>query len=428
MSNQPPVRIAVLGAGPIGLETALYARYLGYKVELLQRGESVAANVLEWGHVPLFSPFGMNISPLGVAAIQMQDPGWNCPAPDSILNGAEYRRRYLLRLSELDLMAGVLQLNTEVVAVGRDGWLKHEGVGDPCRANTSLHILCRHHDGLERIHNADVVIDCTGTYGNHNWLGQSGIPATGEAAAAEYIEYGLPEVTGRDKDRYLGRHMLVIGAGYSAATVVTQLSQLADDRPNEDTRVTWITRQAGDKLPIPRIPNDRLPNRDALALEANKLAITSEGPVSHYGGVNVSAVQYRPASEDFNVTLTGERSGVFVFDRIIANVGSRPDNRIYTELQVHECFASGGPMKLAAQLAVQTSANAAVDCLDQTSCGPESLLNPEPNFYILGSKSYGRGAQFLLSIGFEQIRDLFTIVGGREDLDLYSTMPQLCSE
>jgi hypothetical protein len=82
-------------------------------------------------------------------------------------------------------------------------------------------------------------------------------------------------------------------------------------------------------------------------------------------------------------------------------------------------------MKLAAQLLARSNKNGTIDCLDQTSCGPESLLNPEPNFYILGNKSYGRGSQFLLTTGLEQIRDLFTIISGRKDLNLYATMPQL---
>ena len=80
-------------------------------------------------------------------------------------------------------------------------------------------------------------------------------------------------------------------------------------------------------------------------------------------------------------------------------------------------------MKLAAQLMAQLGTS--VDCLDQRSCGPESLINPESNFFILGSKSYGRGAPFLLSLGLEQIRDVFTIIGEREDLDLYATMSGL---
>ena len=51
--------------------------------------------------------------------------------------------------------------------------------------------------------------------------------------------------------------------------------------------------------------------------------------------------------------------------------------------------------------------------------GPESLRNPEPNYYILGAKSYGRNADFLLPTGFEQIRDVFTLITGNPALDLY---------
>jgi hypothetical protein len=72
-------------------------------------------------------------------------------------------------------------------------------------------------------------------------------------------------------------------------------------------------------------------------------------------------------------------------------------------------------MKLAAALLGSASG----DCLDQTPHGPQSLLNPEPDFYILGAKSYGRNSSFLISIGLQQIRDLFTIIGDRADLDLY---------
>jgi hypothetical protein len=59
--------------------------------------------------------------------------------------------------------------------------------------------------------------------------------------------------------------------------------------------------------------------------------------------------------------------------------------------------------------------------LDQTAHGPQSLTNPEPDFYILGAKSYGRDPNFLVAIGLQQIRDVFTIIGDREDLDLYKT-------
>ena len=100
------------------------------------------------------------------------------------------------------------------------------------------------------------------------------------------------------------------------------------------------------------------------------------------------------------------------------NVGYLPDNSIYRELQVHECYATSGPIELAASL-LSGSSNS--DCLAQTSAGPEVLKNPEPDFYIVGAKSYGRNSTFLIRMGLEQIRDVFTLITGNPELDLYST-------
>jgi hypothetical protein len=38
------------------------------------------------------------------------------------------------------------------------------------------------------------------------------------------------------------------------------------------------------------------------------------------------------------------------------------------------------------------------------------LHNPEPQLFILGSKSYGRDSRFLLKIGIEQIREVFSVL------------------
>jgi hypothetical protein len=39
---------------------------------------------------------------------------------------------------------------------------------------------------------------------------------------------------------------------------------------------------------------------------------------------------------------------------------------------------------------------------------------------VLGTKSYGRNAHFLLRIGFEQVRDVFALIAGQPGLDLYA--------
>ena len=88
---------------------------------------------------------------------------------------------------------------------------------------------------------------------------------------------------------------------------------------------------------------------------------------------------------------------------MLALNGGVGDFSIYRQLQVHECYATAAPMKLSAALL----GAAGGDCLEQTGHGAETLTNPEPGFFILGAKSYGRNSQFLMRIGWEQVDDVF---------------------
>jgi hypothetical protein len=129
-----------------------------------------------------------------------------------------------------------------------------------------------------------------------------------------------------------------------------------------------------------------------------------------------SVVRIVPAGDAVEVTLAvpgGEE--VIPVDRIVAQTGFRPDHALSRELQMHECYASQGPMKLAAALLGAGGA----DCMEQSGFGPESLLNPEPGFFLVGHKSYGRNPEFLLRVGREQVRDVFRLLSGDARLDLY---------
>jgi hypothetical protein len=50
------------------------------------------------------------------------------------------------------------------------------------------------------------------------------------------------------------------------------------------------------------------------------------------------------------------------------------------------------------------------DCLAQTTHGADTLTNPEPGFFILGAKSYGRNNTFLMRIGWEQVGEVFGLL------------------
>jgi hypothetical protein len=409
----------------VGLEAALYARCLGYEVDVYEQ-DQVGAHLLRWGHVRMFTPFGLNRSPLGLAALAAQDPHWRPPADDALLTGRDLVAAYLAPLSRSDLLIDGLHEQTEVLAVGRQDLLKGEAVGDDRRADGPFRLLLndrRAGAGVAStsVATADVVIDATGTFGQPNALGRGGLPAPGEIELRDAIEYGLPDVLGNDRAVYAGRRVLVVGAGFSAATTVVALARLAESVPGG--QVFWLARRPATpgQGPVRTVAPDRLPARHALAQEANALAAASGGAVQYLAGGWVESLA-AAVGGGCDVCIAGDQSAVLRVDRIVANVGYRPNARLYQELQVHECYATGGPMKLAARLLERSGG----DCLDERACGPESLLHPEPDFYILGAKSYGRSPQFLLAVGLAQIRELFTVLGDRADLDLYAGVQHLC--
>ena len=94
MTKSDAHRIAVLGAGPVGLEAALYARTHGLPVTVYERGR-VAEHDQRWGPVRLFSPFGMNCTPLGRAAIKAENPKHDFPADGDCLTGRDFATVYL---------------------------------------------------------------------------------------------------------------------------------------------------------------------------------------------------------------------------------------------------------------------------------------------------------------------------------------------
>ncbi|HRC88015.1 MAG TPA: NAD(P)-binding protein, partial [Thermoanaerobaculia bacterium] len=62
-------RIAILGAGPTGLEAALAALEKGFEPTVYEAADAPAGHVGEWGHVRLFTPWEMNVSPRAASAL-----------------------------------------------------------------------------------------------------------------------------------------------------------------------------------------------------------------------------------------------------------------------------------------------------------------------------------------------------------------------
>ncbi len=405
-ADHPHPRLAVLGAGPIGLEAALAAARRGWPCTVYEQAPTAGGHVRAWGHVRLFTPWSMNVSAAARAAL-----GGRVPDGAGLPTGAELADGLLDPLAEL--VGPMLRTRTTVVAVGREGLLKHEGIGSPARAASPFRLLVRdapdwaerapdraEPGGAERIERADVVLDCTGTYGQPNALGDGGIPAPGELAAGGSIRRRLPDFV-REAPAWAGRRILLTGAGHSAQTAARALAGLARDAPG--TRVHWAVRN-----PAPdwsSVADDPLPERARLSGAARELTGGGSPAVEVHAGWVTEALGAGERGR-VRVTLRNGRARELEFDRVLALHGGVGDFTLYRQLQVHECYATCGPINLAAALLGESGG----DCLTAGVHGSEVLRNPEPGFFILGAKSYGRDSRFLLSVGWQQVADVFALL------------------
>lgn len=402
-------KIAILGAGPVGLEAAHALADAGHDVCIYEQGE-VGQAIRHWGHVKFFSPWSLNVSPLGLKALAEQS--LDAPDGEAFPTGAQYVARYLEPLARHPRLEGRVHTGTRVVQIGRESVLKGELIASAKRREHPFRLLLEDADGRERLAHAQVIIDTTGTYTQPNALGDAGIPAPGERQATREarISHYIPDLAGADEARFANKHTVVVGAGYSAITTLKGLLGLQER--TDDTRITWLTRTAD--VPYERLADDPLPERDELCVLGNELAAGDRGPeVTHYGGVGVEAIE-QTSGGSLSLFLRPGVEGaqapdaIVDVDHIIANTGYHPDADLYRELQVHQCYASEGPMKLAA--ALLSAGGGGGDCLAQASPGPETLKSPEPDFFILGAKSYGRGSSFLIKLGLEQIADVASLL------------------
>ena len=382
-------RVIVLGGGPIGIETAVLAETRGFQTTVVEQSE-VGAHIARWEHVRFFSPWALNRSPWGVAALQAA--GIALAPANEFPMGREYLDLYLRPLVRAGGLSPRIRWGTSVLGVARRRALKGELVGG--RGDAGPFMVSVVGPGGHEFLEADIVFDATGTYGQPNAFGPGGLNFPGEREVADLIEHWIPDATGRVRGTYANRHVLLVGNGHSAATTLQLLTDLRETEP--DTRVTWAL--GAKPIPYSEPLDDPLPLRLELCRFANR---TAAGETEGVAPMHEPIVDVQRRGDRAQVTF-GDGTTVDV-DQIVSNVGYRPDLDITRELQVHHCYASDGPIKLAATLLDDVERT---DCLAQETPGLDALRSPETDFWVVGSKSYGRNSNFLLRVGFEQIESI----------------------
>lgn len=389
--------VAVIGAGPIGLAAAAHLLERGETPVVLEAGSAIGASIREWGHVRLFSPWKYLVDP---AVRRLLEPtGWSMPNEDHLPLGAELVAELLEPLASHPAVAPHIRLDSRVIAVSRQGYDKVKTAG---RDAAPFEVVVRTGDGrVERLL-ARAVIDASGTWYAPNPLGAAGLVADGEREHAERIRYGIPDVRGRERDRYARRRTLVIGSGHSAFNAILDLVSLADEVGDAD--VTWAVRRPDAGLMFGGGANDQLEARGSLGRRLRALVDT--GRVRLVTGFRAARVD----RDGESVVVQGDDGArIGPVDEIVVATGFRPDLALARELRLRLDPWLEAPEALAPLIDPNLHS-----CGTVYPHGAAELAHPEKDYYVVGMKSYGRAPTFLLLTGYEQVRSVVCALVGDE--------------
>lgn len=390
--------VAVLGAGPVGLAAAAQLLQRGIPFFVLEAGPTVGANLLDHGHVRLFTPWRFNLDP--AIARWLQALPWQAPDPEALPLAREVVERVLQPFAQLPQVAQALHLDTRVVAISREGLDKVRTAG---RSQASF-VIRAVRQGTPSEWRARAVIDATGTWNQPNPVGANGLPALGEAEAADRIAYGIPDILGRDRARYAGRRTLVVGAGHSAAHALLALAELAREAPQ--TRLVWAVRSPQLTRVFGGGRADALPARGALGTALRRLR--DHGGMDFHAGLHLTRIEAAGAQLRVHGTgADGQPLSLDGIDEVIGATGQRPDLTLAAELRLRldpalESTEALGPL-------IDPNVHS---CGTVRPHGHRELAHPEPGYFTIGTKSYGRAPTFLMATGFEQARSVVAALAG----------------
>lgn len=405
-----PATIAVIGGGPAAVEAALYGRFLGYDVLVITQTR-IGPSLARWGETPMPVPFGEVATSLGLAALQAQ--GKPCEiAPDEVTSFRRYAEEYLVPVAKTDLLYENINIQSQVQSISRTGAWPYVRENAEARSQREFRLLVESQRRGQYSEIVDLVIDCTGR------TGRLGMASGGGKSAGEAVDTNSPDgmlngkrdVLGNEAERFAGRHVFMWGDSLAACAMADEFYRLAEKHPG--TKLTWALPTPALRIGLPEVFERRMAGDVGgyrpIIRRANTLIEMGELPVVVMGCEGVERCQQHSGepSED----STGQSTSWAIRLQIAG------DNTL--DIEADEVINAAAPRG-------DWSMCDAINPMPIEGAPPS--VTAEPHYYVVGSKCLGgveaaRPAHVPLSCIPEQIREVFGLIGGRSDLNLYATV------
>ncbi len=389
-------RVAIIGAGPVGLAAAAHALERGLDPIILESGLEAGHAIRQWGHVRMFSPWEYNVD--AACGRLLTETGWRSPDPAAYPTGADLLSAYIEPLAERTALAARIRTGADVVAIGRAGMDKVKTAG---RDTAPFQVRYRTGTTIQTLE-AEAVIDASGTWRTPNPAGADGMPAIGEREQAQRIAYGMPDVLGNARQRYAGNTVAVLGVGHSAIGTLIDLARLQETAP--ETRIIWLIRGDTPEKSFGGGENDKLAARGELG--ASFARLFNEGLIALEKGFKVTHADARDGR--LRIGAGSSCCGRHVIaDELIVATGFRPEMEFLREVRTSLDPALECPPALAPLIDPNLHS-----CGTVRPHGALELAQPDTGLYIAGMKSYGRAPTFLMLTGYEQVRSITAEIAG----------------
>ena len=402
---ESPATIAVIGCGPIGIEAALYGRFLGYDVDLFD-AKRPAHEVVRWNTRSMGVSVADCTTSLGISALEGQISQYLPPPMDRVWNGAEFAEEYLIPIAKSDLLVDGIHINSSVLEVGRVRYFREETCDWQARANDEFRLVVASRDRGIYTARADVVLDCRGMFADAEGYGPGGAQAVNAASVRAFLQAWLPSDPRFEIRMIDEKHVLVFGNTDLAVRFVEEWSAMVKKEENDSDKsltrkLTWL------------VPCSRSDWQSIEASDPERWKRTLSKATSVVPSRGIEKVEFIESTSIWRLQVSNEDDST---REILGDVFAPFTNALPTSSIAPTLFSDQ-------PASVHSLAQEEGECQGDFYPGWSGWTHAtgEPNYYRLGSPQYpfdGRG----LAEGFQQIKDVFALLGARRDLDLYDIL------